>query len=54
MIELRAYIDENGAERFAEWFDELQAPAAARVTIALTRMEQGNFSNVKSAGSGCP
>jgi putative component of toxin-antitoxin plasmid stabilization module len=24
----------------------------AKVTIALTRMEQGNFSNVKAVGSG--
>jgi len=52
MYELRDYIDENGNTRFARWFEELDAPAAARVTIALTRMEQGNFSSAKGVGGG--
>jgi putative addiction module killer protein len=52
MIELRAYIDERGNRRFAQWLGDLDAPAAAKVTIALSRMEQGNFSNVKGVGSG--
>jgi putative addiction module killer protein len=30
----------------------LNAVAAARVTVALTRLGQGNFSNVKSVGAG--
>jgi putative addiction module killer protein len=51
-IDLRGYIDENGTKRFAEWLEGLDAPAAAKVTIGLARMEQGNFSNVKGAGSG--
>ena len=34
------------------WFDSLSAPAAAKVAIAVTRMAQGNLSNVKSVGSG--
>ena len=51
MIELRGYIEENGTKPFAEWLDELDPAAAARVTIALTRMEHGNFSNVKGAGA---
>lgn len=52
MIELRGYIDENGIKRFAKWLEGLDASAAAKVTIALTRMEQGNFSNVKGVGAG--
>jgi putative addiction module killer protein len=52
MIELRGYIDESGSKRFARWLEGLDAPAAAKVTIALARMEQGNFSKVKSVGSG--
>ena len=52
MIELRGYIDESGNKRFARWFEGLDAAAAAKVTIALARMEQGNFSKVKSVGSG--
>ncbi|MGD1069746.1 MAG: type II toxin-antitoxin system RelE/ParE family toxin [Bryobacteraceae bacterium] len=42
MIELRP-------RPIAEWLD---AQAAAKVTIALARMEQGNFSQVKGVGSG--
>ncbi len=52
MIDLRGYIDENGTKRFAEWLEGLDALAAAKVTIGLARMEQGNFSNVKGVGSG--
>jgi hypothetical protein len=28
------------------WFDHLKAEAAAKVSVALTRLESGNFSNV--------
>jgi putative addiction module killer protein len=52
LIQLRGYIDANGNQPFAEWFSGLDGNAAARVTTALTRIEQGNFSNVKGAGSG--
>ena len=52
MIELHGYIDEHGNKRFADWLDRLDAVAAAKVTIALARMEQGNFSKVKGVGSG--
>jgi hypothetical protein len=30
VIELRGYIDETGKRRFADWFEELDAPAAAK------------------------
>src|ERR1700682_5200897 len=52
MVELRGYIDENGNKRFAEWLEGLDATPAAKVTIALARMEQGSFSKVKGVGSG--
>jgi putative addiction module killer protein len=52
MIELHGYVDESGNKRFAQWLDDLDAMAAARVTVALARMEQGNFSNTKGVGSG--
>jgi putative addiction module killer protein len=51
MIELRGYIDGKGTKRFANWLETLDSVAAARVTIALTRLEQGNFSNVKGVGA---
>jgi putative addiction module killer protein len=52
VIELRGYIDEHGNKRFAQWLEGLDATAAARVTIALARVEQGNLSNAKGVGSG--
>lgn len=51
MIEMRGYIDRKGRAVFKEWFDELDAAASAKVAIALTRMELGNFSNAKGVGS---
>jgi len=52
MVELRGYVDGNGHKPFAHWFDALDASAAAKVAIALTRLEQGNFSQAKGVGAG--
>jgi len=52
MMSIRGYVDRNGNQRFANWFEGLDASAAAKVTLALTRIEQGNFSNAKSVGGG--
>ena len=52
MIDVREYLDRNGRSPYAEWFDGLDAPAAARVATAVTRMSLGNFSNVKGVGGG--
>ena len=41
-----------GWSPFAAWFSGLAAPAAAKVTVALYRLEQGNVSNVKAVGKG--
>jgi len=51
-MRIREFIDERGRSPFAEWFDALDAQAAAKVTVALMRMEQGNLSNTKSVGGG--
>jgi putative addiction module killer protein len=51
-MELREYLDQKGASPFAKWLSDLNAPAAAKVTIALIRIEQGNLSNVKGVGAG--
>lgn len=42
----------NGKPLFREWFDSLDAHAAAKVTTALYRLEEGNSSNVKPVGKG--
>lgn len=46
------YTDEAGVSPFAEWFASINAPAAAKVTTALYRLEQGNFSRTQSVGKG--
>ena len=52
MLSVREYVDAGGRSPFAEWFDDLDAGAAAKVTVALARIEMGNLSNVKSVGGG--
>jgi putative addiction module killer protein len=52
VIEIREYLDTNGDSPFRAWFDELDAAAAAKVTVAVARLEQGNVSRLKSAGGG--
>lgn len=52
MVEIREHTNSDGSSPFADWFNELDARAAAKVATALTRMEQGNFSNVKGVGAG--
>lgn len=36
----------DGGSPFAQWFNALEAVAAAKVRVAIARMEQGNLSNV--------
>lgn len=45
-IRLQEYIREDGASPYKAWFDGLDAQAAAKVTVAKTRLELGNTSNV--------
>src|SRR4030065_372946 len=42
----------DGVSVFEKWFNHLDAHAAAKATTALYRLEQGNFSNVKSVSKG--
>ncbi|BBO80790.1 hypothetical protein DSCO28_13560 [Desulfosarcina ovata subsp. sediminis] len=49
IIEYTNDIDQN---LFREWFFSLDAKVAAKVTTAITRLENGNTSNVKSVGGG--
>ena len=52
MLSLRVYEKDNGFCPFSDWFDGLDAQAAAKVTTALARMETGNLGDVKSVGDG--
>jgi putative addiction module killer protein len=52
MPEIRYYVDARGLQPFAMWFTDLDSTARAKITRAIVRLEQGNFSNVKSVGEG--
>ena len=47
LVIIREYITENGANAFSKWFNRLNSQAAAKIVVALSRMETGNLSNVK-------
>jgi putative addiction module killer protein len=49
---LKEYVDEAGESPFGVWFGGLEALAAAKVTVALSRIERGAVSNVKGVGEG--
>jgi putative addiction module killer protein len=46
-IRVLEYVREDGSIPFKEWFDRLDAAAAAKVAAAQARLSQGNTSNVK-------
>lgn len=52
MVEIREYVEADGSSPYAVWFDILNAPAAAKIAVAVARMAQGNMSDVKSVGAG--
>jgi putative component of toxin-antitoxin plasmid stabilization module len=42
-VRVAEYLDAVGASPFKGWFDALDAQAAAKIAVALTRIEQGNL-----------
>ena len=46
-MKVQEYIKKDGSSPYQEWFDRLDAVAAAKVTVAKSRLELGNTSNVK-------
>jgi putative addiction module killer protein len=51
-VKVLEYLAPVGHSLYAAWFDSLSPPAAAKVAVALARLSQGNFSNVKSLVGG--
>lgn len=47
IIKVQEYLKEDGSSPYQEWFDSLNAQAAAKVTVAKSRLELGNTSNIK-------
>ena len=52
VLELRYYLTAGGESPFEGWFSDLDAAAAAKVSVALVRLGQGNTSNAKAVGEG--
>lgn len=46
-MKVQEYIREDGSNPYQKWFDSLNAAAAAKVTVAKSRLELGNTSSVK-------
>lgn len=51
-FEIREYQDNKGYSPFTDWFNRLDAKAALKVNTYITRVGNGNFSNVKSLSNG--
>jgi putative addiction module killer protein len=51
-VDILEYLDASGRSPYRDWFDALDAAAAAKVAVAITRIRLGNLSNVKGVGGG--
>lgn len=52
MLQILQYLTASGVSPFGRWFDRLDAQAAAKVAVAVTRMGAGNFGDHKAVGAG--
>ncbi len=52
IIGVLEYLDPRGRRPYAAWFNGLNAQAAVKVAVAVTRLGQGNLSTVKGVGAG--
>jgi putative addiction module killer protein len=46
-MKVQEYIREDGSNPYQKWFDSLDPIVAAKVTVAKSRLELGNTSNIK-------
>ena len=44
---IREYTREDGSSPFEEWFNNLDSITASKITVAISRLELGNTSNIK-------
>jgi len=51
-IQVDEYVRESGDGPYRQWFARLDAQAAAKVTVSLLRLSQGNTGALKSLSSG--
>jgi len=46
-FQIRELLLDDGRSSFTEWFESLDAVPAAKVRVAVSRIELGNLSNVE-------
>jgi putative addiction module killer protein len=46
-MKVQEYLTEDGLSPYKKWFDSLDSIAAAKVAVAVLRMEAGNVANIK-------
>jgi putative component of toxin-antitoxin plasmid stabilization module len=46
-MKVQEYLKEDNTSPYQKWFKTLNATAAAKVSVALSRLELGNTSNIK-------
>jgi len=51
MSTVAEYVRDDGSNPYRAWFDSLDAQAAAKVAVAVARLEMGNTSSVKWMGA---
>jgi putative addiction module killer protein len=51
-VEILEYLAADGRSPYRDWFDTLDAVAASKITVAITRLRLGNLSNAKGVGRG--
>jgi putative addiction module killer protein len=49
-VKVQEYIKEDGTSPYEEWFNNLDHMAAAKITVAISRLELGNTSSIKWLG----
>jgi putative addiction module killer protein len=51
-VDIQQYETAEGKCPYARWFNHLDAIAAAKIVVAVEKISNGNFSNVKALGDG--
>lgn len=52
MVEILEFVNAAGVSPFATWRSELEPVTRSRVTVAIFRLQAGNFSAAKGVGAG--
>ena len=49
-MNVQEYIKDDGSSPYEDWFSSLDHIAAAKITVAISRLESGNTSSIKWFG----